>query len=851
MGNRHAQEEEVRMAYTRSLRRNADKKAKAAKAASEAQSRRTRAQREAILDIAQALVGFTAALMENSAALMEHERNSKTKTKKTKVEPGIKHRAMRQDQSEVVVHGFLRGVDGVCDDVAALVLAYYHSWLQIGDEIDARDKAGKWYSAVIRARKAKGQPLIDAFPKGMNRSKSEIPDEFEAVYVHYTAFETKWDQWIVVDPSRSGTVCRCPGPCQTSKNGPFTHRLALRDTQSQSKKKKKCIKKSVRGNPLVPGSVGLVNIDAMSLVNSVMQCMAHCPQLQSFFESGTWWQDLNTTSSLGTQGKLAIEMAKLLTQMWSAEYQVISPRTLQSTLNNYADANFGGWKQRDAMKFVNFILNFLHEDLNRVENKPRAQDSGRRRHTNESESDAAVCWKNHLKQNQSKIVELFHAQQKVSSTCPDCRKSTTTFETYTHLSLSVTDDMSVIVDIFNVGITRKDKESPNKPTRHVFHVKKYDKVKKVAALIAQKFRAKPHLVLLYENNGTHVTRELDENLTLEKVSTLEAIACYILKNWNAVVTPTEIKQKKISLALCKLSHYAPSSKKMFGMPLLISFLNIHSARELHQTVYRRLHAWVGTSGNVLAPPPDSDEDERWNALLASDALPYRLCYRYSASQSSDSQTYQCLPNADAPFPSAIRDRNEISLRVEWSDSAFAVLKTVMNKVVVDVEYEKWKKTKQSKDRHLNLYDCLNAYISREFDENDYMVHCPRCKKYQNVTKKFDLLSCPELLIIHLKRFGSDGAKKSSTFVDCPIRGLDLTPYLINDGDQSQPGPFVYDLFAVSCHSDGSRGEGCHTAYALNAETKQWLYFNDSSVQFAKQSDIISQATHVLFYKKRH
>merc|ERR1719250_281066 len=104
------------------------------------------------------------------------------------------------------------------------------------------------------------------------------------------AFKTKWDEWIAVDPSRSGTICRCPGPCQTSKDGPFTHRLALRNSQRRIKKKKKPIEYSLLGRPRIAGGVTLVNInDEMSLVNSVIQCMAHCPPLRHFFDSGEWW----------------------------------------------------------------------------------------------------------------------------------------------------------------------------------------------------------------------------------------------------------------------------------------------------------------------------------------------------------------------------------------------------------------------------------------------------------------------------------------------------------------------------------------------------------------------------------
>jgi len=462
-------------------------------------------------------------------------------------------------------------------------------------------------------------------------------------------------------------------------------------------------------------------------------------------------------------------------------------------------------------------------------------------------------------------VDLFQAQQKSHVVCPDCGKNSITFDTYMYLSVPIVghNKLSLVVDIFHLGVDYEDKEAPNKPTRHVFHVNKYDKVKELQTRIAQKYKAKRHLVLLYENDRMRVARELDENMVLGMVPQREATACYILKDWNAVVTPAEIKKKKITLALAKLSHYAKGAKKMFGMPLLISFLNIHSSREVHQTVYRRLFAWVGTTADVLCAPPDADDDEKWDAMLASEALPYRLCFSVSASRYSHSRTYKGLSSEDIALPSALRERKEISLRIEWSDAAMSALQSMMNKVVVDGAYSEWRAQNKAKEERgqrsaLTLYDCLNAYVSTEtLSEND-LWYCSECKKHQMATKKLDLWSFPEILIIHLKRFQVLGhgrfgrGEKISTFVDCPIRGLDLTPYLINDGaetrsEQTMP---IYDLYAVSCHS-GSCGGGHYTAYALNAETDRWFYFNDSSVRPAKQSDIVSQSTYVLFYKKCH
>lgn len=50
-------------------------------------------------------------------------------------------------------------------------------------------------------------------------------------------------------------------------------------------------------------------------------------------------------------------------------------------------------------------------------------------------------------------------------------------------------------------------------------------------------------------------------------------------------------------------------------------------------------------------------------------------------------------------------------------------------------------------------------------------YCPTCKKHQLATKKLDLWSLPEILIIHLKRFSytKHSREKLDTLVEFPIR----------------------------------------------------------------------------------
>eukprot|EP01084_Bolivina_argentea_P123048 218088_1 len=83
-------------------------------------------------------------------------------------------------------------------------------------------------------------------------------------------------------------------------------------------------------------------------------------------------------------------------------------------------------------------------------------------------------------------------------------------------------------------------------------------------------------------------------------------------------------------------------------------------------------------------------------------------------------------------------------------------------------------------------------------------------------------------------------------------------YVINNDDKQTIAP-IYDLYAVSTHNGSQCSEQteknkmckCCAAYVLNTQTDRWYYFQDSAVKMAKESDIISSSSYILFYRKRN
>ena len=157
-------------------------------------------------------------------------------------------------------------------------------------------------------------------------------------------------------------------------------------------------------------------------------------------------------------------------------------------------------------------------------------------------------------------------------------------------------------------------------------------------------------------------------------------------------------------------------------------------------------------------------------------------------------------------------------------------------------------------RGISLQDCLDEFTREEELGEDDPWYCPKCKKHQQATKKFDLWSVPDVLVVHLKRFSSSRAlrDKIEAFVDFPIEGLDLTE-MVQEGkiakqlqeqgvdiDSSDLGePLLYDLYAVDEHR-GGLGGGHYRAYAFNDVTRQWYQFDDAFVSLSRpESAVVS------------
>eukprot|EP00759_Apiculatamorpha_spiralis_P020844 PhF_6_TR26083/c0_g1_i1/m.36832/K11839/USP8, UBP5; ubiquitin carboxyl-terminal hydrolase 8 len=136
----------------------------------------------------------------------------------------------------------------------------------------------------------------------------------------------------------------------------------------------------------------------------------------------------------------------------------------------------------------------------------------------------------------------------------------------------------------------------------------------------------------------------------------------------------------------------------------------------------------------------------------------------------------------------------------------------------------------------NVEECLAEYSRCE--ELAELVHCSKCKQHRPATKQVRVWRCPQYLIIHLKRFHSNGTR-INVAIDVPIE----LPF------ESYCGfPAVYQLYGVVNHH-GTATSGHYTSYCQVGS--EFCEFDDSCVSVVP--DITSKiqrsnTCYVLFYQ---
>uniref|UniRef100_A0A8B9JPR1 Ubiquitin carboxyl-terminal hydrolase 32 n=1 Tax=Astyanax mexicanus TaxID=7994 RepID=A0A8B9JPR1_ASTMX len=580
--------------------------------------------------------------------------------------------------------------------------------------------------------------------------------------------------------------------------------------------------------PTEKGATGLSNLGNTCFMNSSIQCVSNTKPLTDYFISGRHLYELNRTNPIGMRGHMAKCYGDLVQELWSGTQKNIAPLKLRWTIAKYAP-RFNGFQQQDSQELLAFLLDGLHEDLNRVHEKPYVElkDSDGR-------PDAEVAteaWENHLRRNRSIVVDLFHGQLKSQVKCKTCGHISARFDPFNFLSLPLPMDSSMHLEI---TVIKLDGSTPVRYGLRLNMDEKYTGLKKQ---LSELCGLKPEQILLAEVHSSNIKTFPQDNqkVRLSANGFLCAFEIPVPGSPTSVTSPTPTgEEDNLSLLsvlfnlgsdknlangmpstvvpsaseksltngipnghitpvqdspfigyiiamhrkMMRTELYFLSSQKnrpsLFGMPLIVPCTVHTSKKDLYDAV------WIQVSRLASPLPPQEASN---HAQDCDDSMGYQYPFTLRVVQKDGNSCSWC------PWYRFCRgctvecneDRAALGnayIAVDWDPTALHLRYQTSQERIVE-EHASVEQSRRAQAEPISLDSCLKAFTSEEELGEDELYYCSKCKTHRLATKKLDLWRLPPILIVHLKRFQFVNGRwiKSQKIVKFPRGGFDPSAFL--------------------------------------------------------------------------
>ncbi|KAG9149373.1 hypothetical protein Leryth_003335 [Lithospermum erythrorhizon] len=597
------------------------------------------------------------------------------------------------------------------------------------------------------------------------------------------------------------------------------------------------------------GLTGLLNLGNTCFMNSAIQCLVHTPEFTRYFLED-YYQEINRQNPLGMVGELALAFGDLLRKLWLPGRTPVAPRPFKAKLARFAP-QFTGYSQHDSQELLAFLLDGLHEDLNRVKHKPyiKSRDADGR----PDEEVADEYWANHIARNDSIIVDVCQGQYKSTLVCPMCNKVSVTFDPFMYLSLPLqpTTTRSMTVTVFTCDASAL-------PTACTVSIPKHGRCRDLIQALSEACSLNHNEKLLLAEIRGHVIHRFIEDplVSISSIKDEAHLAAYKIPKLENNVKYLQLRHRQ-EVRESSNGQSIPVWKPC-GTPLVspISCEDVVTRANIQSMVHRMLAPMLRTSSSYTSAPPlnapsstGASKDSKTSDLkceppvtrnsTASQKLPLRLV-------DENNECIDLTVGEEKVVRLSSSSSSTVLVFIDWSQK---LLKSYDTHYLENLpEATKCGPiTKKARTEPLSLYTCLESFLREEPLVPEDMWYCPQCKERRQASKKLDLWRLPEVLVIHLKRFSYSRSikHKLETLVNFPIHDFDLTKYVANKNNNRRQ---LYELYALTNHY-GGMGSGHYTAHIKVLDENRWYNFDDSHISTINEEEVKSAAAYVLFYRR--
>ncbi|KAK9535547.1 hypothetical protein VZT92_007922 [Zoarces viviparus] len=641
----------------------------------------------------------------------------------------------------------------------------------------------------------------------------------------------------------------------------------------------------------IPGVLGLKNHGNTCFMNAVVQCLSNTDLLAEYLALERYKLDLSQTRTNGVvkgdemrlaKGEVTAQLASLVRALWTLEYTPQLSVDFKTIVSKYG-SQFRGNSQHDALEFLLWLLDRVHEDVNQASHNNNNRTTAPGKGPGGAEELLFPDPSQQPGVQHSFVQEHFQAQYKSSLTCPHCMKQSNTFDPFLCISLPIplrqTRSLCVILVFSTKG---------QRYLRVGLAVPLFGSVACLRRMAADEGKISPDQVILTEVYSTGFQRSFFDEEDLTSIADNDVIYAF-------QAPPLYIRGG--SARISGYHHSLPSSPYSSGPEgQRLPSSGALSSEFLNQGVPVKIlllvcNASGGSQQTVRFGPPFLMREDRsisWDQLQQSILSKlYYLMINGAQAQNTrvlfnirvvgGSAFYSYLsPQDGRPLHHPAVDRAlklccsggppHVKLIIEWEhrikDCLFG---NIQEEVVKDADSVRNQQQQHVQQYSCTLDECFQLYTKEEQLAPDDAWKCPHCKQLQQGMVKMSLWTLPDILILHLKRFRQVGERRNklTTFVHFPLAGLDMAPHMVSRGHQPplQPGwtqprrpdlappDFLYDLYAVCNHHGGMHG-GHYTAFCRNSVDGQWYSYDDSSAEAVPEAEVCTRGAYILFYQRR-